>query len=62
MSNDRTVFRRTTLRKVAYTVLILIVLISSLCGCGNIKKKKTTSKHRMIYGLTIDDAWYDDTE
>lgn len=40
MSNDKTVFRRTTLRKVAYTVLILIVLISSLCGCGNIKKKK----------------------
>lgn len=62
MSNDKTVFRRTTLRKVAYTVLILIVLISSLCGCGNIKKKKTTSKHRMIYGLTVDDAWYDDTE
>lgn len=61
MSNDRIVFRRTTLRKVIYTVLILIVFISSLCGCGNIKKKHT-SKHRMIYGLTIDDAWYDDTK
>ncbi|WP_207651576.1 hypothetical protein [Mogibacterium pumilum] len=51
--------------RIVCCILILITLMSFLCGCGDVKKDKSArddaKKHKMIYGLTIDDAWYDDT-
>lgn len=37
--------------------VMIAALVFSLCGCDNAKKDR-----RWIYGLTIDDAWYDDIE
>jgi|GEM_PF-6317667 len=52
--------------KIITYVLILIISFIFFCALGNDKRKqavkKDVKKHNMIYGLTIDDAWYDTTE
>jgi len=62
MPNRKTIIKRSILCKIISCTLLLIVSAVCLYGCGDVKKniKKDVEKHSMIYGLTIDDAWYDD--
>lgn len=57
-------------KSVIYRIVLmgLIVALTIVCfyGCGEEKEKSHTKKnikaHTKMYGLTIDDAWYDDTD
>ena len=62
MPNRKTIIKRSILCKIISCTLLPIVSAVCLYGCGDVKKniKKDVEKHSMIYGLTIDDAWYDD--
>lgn len=44
------------------SILILIILMSLLCVCRDVKKKyarRDAEEHEMIYGLPIDDHGFD---
>ena len=64
MPNRKTIIKRSILCKIISCILLLIVSAVCLYSCGDVKKniKKDVEKHSMIYGLTIDDAWYDPDE
>jgi len=66
MLNRCMVLKKPIIYKIITYVLILIISFIFFCALGNDKRKqavkKDVKKHNMIYGLTIDDAWYDTTE
>ena len=60
------ILKKPIIYKIITYVLILIISFIFFCALGNDKRKqavkKDVKKYNMIYGLTIDDAWYDTTE
>ena len=65
MSDKSMILKKPRFYKIITYVLILIISFIFFCALGNDKRKqavkKDVKKHNMIYGLTIDDAWYDTT-
>lgn len=49
---------RSILHKTVSFVLVLAVLVISLCQCDSVNR--STPEAEQIFGLTIDDVWYDD--
>ncbi len=60
MKNKRLTPNRPKLHTTFFSGLTLLLMIFSLCSCNLIKKD--AREQTQIYGLTIDDAWYDHIE
>ena len=58
MGNKKLRSIRSILHKTVSFVLVLAVLIISLCQCDSMNR--STPEAEQIFGLTIDDVWYDD--
>ena len=58
MGNKKLRSIRSILHKTVSFVLVLAVLAISLCQCDSVNR--STPEAEQIFGLTIDDVWYDD--
>lgn len=58
MGNKKLRSIRSILHKTVSFVLVLAVLVISLCQCDSVNR--STPEAEQIFGLTIDDVWYDD--
>ena len=58
MGNKKLRSIRSILHKTVSFVLVLAVLAISLCQCDSVNR--STPEAKQIFGLTIDDVWYDD--
>lgn len=57
MLRNRIMIDLSVLHKLCFALLFIFSVIF-LCSCKNVKNER--KDHSMLYGLTIDDAWYDD--